>query len=142
MWADDLEVCPGCGWEVDPNTCGCGDGRHPYDDESGHPFVSMGCTCYYADADKHRNPDYVPPPLKPAPLYQPAPALKKKDWSFHKPDRGGWFWYRLDTEDEPMIVQVYEVIASRHSMRVRFMSGDIRSIADCSGHWQGPLSHV
>ena len=55
-----MTVCPHCGWEIDEETCWCGDGLdgHPYD--LGHNFVPMGCTCGYADAEQRKNPDYNP----------------------------------------------------------------------------------
>lgn len=41
--------CEGCGQEIDPNVCGCGeaiDGKT----HDGHNAVPMGCNCYRADA--------------------------------------------------------------------------------------------
>lgn len=51
-----MDICKHCGWEVDLETCQCGDGKdgHPYD--VGHNFVPAGCTCGYLDADKFKNP--------------------------------------------------------------------------------------
>lgn len=51
----EQDSCMSCGHEVDRETCWCGSGPHGYDDYTGHPFVPMGCTCYYADAEKRRN---------------------------------------------------------------------------------------
>ncbi len=39
--------CHSCGNEIDPETCGCGDSRESHGQQE-HPFVPMGCTCYYA----------------------------------------------------------------------------------------------
>jgi len=44
--------CPGCGQEIDPDTCGCGEGRldsrgRPLSHD-GHPFIPAGCDCYRA----------------------------------------------------------------------------------------------
>jgi len=49
--------CTHCGWDIDPETCWCGDGRvgHPY--EAGHTFVPMGCTCGFVDAVERKNPE-------------------------------------------------------------------------------------
>lgn len=51
----DGTVCPCCEWEIDPETCWCGDGKdgHP---GNGHMFVPMGCTCSFVDAENRRNP--------------------------------------------------------------------------------------
>lgn len=39
-------VCPGCGYEVDPDTCGCGDAREGHDTRNNnHAFVPMNCQC-------------------------------------------------------------------------------------------------
>ncbi len=38
-------VCGGCGREIDPDTCGCGEGKHSNNSDTGHPFVPMGCNC-------------------------------------------------------------------------------------------------
>ncbi len=35
--------CPDCGWEIDPDTCFCGDPKHSHDPS--HTFVPMGCVC-------------------------------------------------------------------------------------------------
>lgn len=43
--AGGMTFCSGCGREIDPETCGCGEGRHDYDSNTGHPFVPMGCSC-------------------------------------------------------------------------------------------------
>lgn len=51
--ADELEIgrlraagriCSGCGNEIDPETCGCGDPMKPHNDSS-HTAVPMGCDC-------------------------------------------------------------------------------------------------
>lgn len=40
------EICDGCGAEIDPDCCGCGDSREGHDSMwSGHSFVPMGCNC-------------------------------------------------------------------------------------------------
>lgn len=38
--------CAGCGNEIDPDCCGCGEmreGHNPWN--AGHAFVPMGCDC-------------------------------------------------------------------------------------------------
>ncbi len=50
--------CPGCGWEIDPDCCHCGEDRKYHGYETGHSFVPQGCTCGYNDADKRRNPEF------------------------------------------------------------------------------------
>jgi hypothetical protein len=42
-------VCDGCGNDIDPHTCHCGDGYHGWG-EGGHGFTPMGCTCGFAKA--------------------------------------------------------------------------------------------
>ena len=54
----DLIICEGCGWEIDPNVCHCGDWEEGHSWE--HQFVPMGCTCGYVDADQRRNPNWNP----------------------------------------------------------------------------------
>lgn len=39
----DREFCAGCGQEIDPETCGCGDSIDHYPD--GHSPIPMGCEC-------------------------------------------------------------------------------------------------
>ena len=41
-------LCPGCGNEIDPDWCCCGDSKDSHGYSSGHPFVPMGCDCYRA----------------------------------------------------------------------------------------------
>lgn len=41
---EPAHVCPGCGNEIDPETCWCGEGDHGYGD--GGPFIPMGCECH------------------------------------------------------------------------------------------------
>lgn len=48
-------ICQHCGWEVDLETCWCGDGRS---DHFEHNFVPMGCTCGYHNAENRKNPLY------------------------------------------------------------------------------------
>lgn len=60
------EVCSGCGNDVDPTTCWCGEGPHYSPD---HSFVPMGCTCGYS-ATIRRGP---------ARLYAVEEAARKLD---------------------------------------------------------------
>jgi len=40
------ERCPGCGNEIDPDVCGCGEFREGHNAWwAGHEFVPMGCDC-------------------------------------------------------------------------------------------------
>lgn len=48
--SEGREVCPGCGNEIDPDCCGCGDPREGHSLYAGHPFIPMGCDCYRADS--------------------------------------------------------------------------------------------
>jgi hypothetical protein len=41
-------ICPGCGNEIDPEVCHCGEIRSMHGPERGHSFVPAGCTCGYA----------------------------------------------------------------------------------------------
>lgn len=49
-------VCLGCGWEIDPETCHCGEAMNKHHMGSGHSPVPAGCTCGYHDAEKRKNP--------------------------------------------------------------------------------------
>lgn len=40
--------CSGCGNEIDPDCCGCGDSKESHSGWDGHPFVPMGCDCMRA----------------------------------------------------------------------------------------------
>ena len=43
-------VCPGCGCEIDPDVCGCGDMREGHRAwDAGHEFVPLGCSCLYSE---------------------------------------------------------------------------------------------
>lgn len=46
--ADRPVTCQGCGKEIDPDTCGCGDSRkgHGSPINTGHSFVPAGCDCF------------------------------------------------------------------------------------------------
>ncbi len=55
-----FEVCKGCGWEVDMACCWCGDPHKVPQIDPYHDFVPIGCTCYFADAEKRRNPQCKP----------------------------------------------------------------------------------
>lgn len=65
-------LCPGCGCEIDPDTCHCGTSREEHDNlYLGHSFVPMGCSCGYvkwnvSDAD-YREVFGEDPPKKPEP---------------------------------------------------------------------------
>ena len=67
-----LRLCPGCGCEIDPDTCHCGASREGHNDfDLGHSFVPMGCACGYvkeqgAEAD-YREIFGEDPPKKPEP---------------------------------------------------------------------------
>jgi hypothetical protein len=54
MAVELTSFCDGCGKEIDPDTCGCGERGEGHGYHSGHPFVPMGCSCLrfgHADAD-------------------------------------------------------------------------------------------
>lgn len=42
-----VTICNGCGMEIDPETCCCGDAKDGHGYGSGHGFVPMGCVCGY-----------------------------------------------------------------------------------------------
>jgi hypothetical protein len=51
--ANGHEICRGCGREIDPETCHCGDATDDHNQGSGHSPVSMGCMCHaMRDADE------------------------------------------------------------------------------------------
>ena len=41
-------ICPGCGNEIDSETCWCGDLIRNHTLDAGHVPVPMGCDCYRA----------------------------------------------------------------------------------------------
>jgi len=41
----EREKCEGCGQEIDPDTCGCGDPMEGHSTLSGHSAIPMGCDC-------------------------------------------------------------------------------------------------
>ena len=45
------EECPGCGQEIDPETCWCGDRMDAHFGWEGHPAVPMGCDCMRVTED-------------------------------------------------------------------------------------------
>jgi hypothetical protein len=59
------------------------------------------------------------------------------EWTSEKPKVAGWYWYRLVALRE--VVCVYEYKTVRHPLRVQFIDGTDRSMADCHGHWAGPI---
>ena len=65
-------LCPGCGCEIDPDTCHCGAGISEHNDCGPiHSFVPMGCACGYV-RDQGSDGDYrevfgEDPPKKPEP---------------------------------------------------------------------------
>jgi predicted amidophosphoribosyltransferase len=43
------EICPGCGNEIDPDWCHCGDSKQSHNGmNQNHGFIPMGCVCGYA----------------------------------------------------------------------------------------------
>jgi len=53
-------ICPGCGWEIDPDVCHCGSAMKGHGFSDGHSGVPAGCTCGYHDAEQRKNPNYKP----------------------------------------------------------------------------------
>lgn len=43
--------CPGCGNEIDPEVCWCGDYIKEHGCSSGHSAVPMGCDCHRMKAE-------------------------------------------------------------------------------------------
>lgn len=49
-----LEICEGCGNEIDPDVCWCGDFiDHVWD--GAHYGVPMGCTCGFIEDDDEQS---------------------------------------------------------------------------------------
>jgi hypothetical protein len=44
----DRPKCDGCGKEIDPEICGCGDPINCHWSGDGHPPIPLGCDCYRA----------------------------------------------------------------------------------------------
>jgi predicted amidophosphoribosyltransferase len=52
--AEEVQICPRCENEIDPEVCHCGDYIKDHGYNSGHSPVPMGCTCGYAkELDEH-----------------------------------------------------------------------------------------
>ena len=51
---DDQPLCYGCGYEIDPDTCHCGDSINSHNIGSGHSPVPMGCVCGYVTPPDER----------------------------------------------------------------------------------------
>lgn len=49
-------ICKGCGKEVDPDCCGCGDDHRGSYGDGGHPFIPLGCDCFRDKAATHGTP--------------------------------------------------------------------------------------
>lgn len=49
-------ICPGCGWEIDPDVCHCGEAMDHHHAE--HNPVPAGCTCGYPNAEKRKAPSH------------------------------------------------------------------------------------
>lgn len=50
---DGLETCPGCGSDIDPETCWCGIAIADHDHDplmTQCPCIPMGCACYRSAA--------------------------------------------------------------------------------------------
>lgn len=41
-----ISICEGCGYQIDPETCGCGDPIEGHGYAPGHGPIPMGCDCY------------------------------------------------------------------------------------------------
>lgn len=44
-------TCQGCGKEIDPDVCWCGDEIDRHTGYEGHSPVPMGCECGFVDGD-------------------------------------------------------------------------------------------
>ena len=47
-------ICPGCGHDIDPEVCHCGDYIKDHSFACGHNPVPMGCICGYADKTENK----------------------------------------------------------------------------------------
>lgn len=45
LTTDERTVCDGCGKEIDPDVCGCGDSIEHHSIMAGHSPIPMGCDC-------------------------------------------------------------------------------------------------
>ena len=52
--------CPGCGNEIDPYVCHCGDLMKAHDAYCGHTPVPMGCDCGRCKLPENLNVDMTP----------------------------------------------------------------------------------
>ena len=48
--AEEPERCLGCGEEIDPSVCHCGDYMDQHTYNHGHSPVPMGCMCWESDS--------------------------------------------------------------------------------------------
>ena len=47
----EWQTCQGCGKEIDPDVCWCGDELGKHTGYEGHSPVPMGCECGFVDGD-------------------------------------------------------------------------------------------
>ena len=57
---DPVVRCPGCGNEIDPYVCHCGDLMKAHDAYCGHTPVPMGCDCGRCKLPENLNVDMTP----------------------------------------------------------------------------------
>lgn len=60
MTDDEREqpICPGCGNEIDPDVCWCGDLMKSHGPSCGHTPVPMGCDCLRCKLPDDLNIDF------------------------------------------------------------------------------------
>ena len=46
------EICEGCGCDIDPEICWCGENYESHRFMCDHHFIPMGCTCGFYKQDK------------------------------------------------------------------------------------------
>ena len=51
----EREVCRGCGEEIDPDVCWCGDEMGKHTGYEGHSPVPLGCECGYDKRETSEN---------------------------------------------------------------------------------------
>lgn len=66
-----------------------------------------------------------------------AQNTNSEKWTGARPTKAGWYGYKIANFRE--VVEVFEVPALKHPIRVRFGDGRVLGIASCSGDWCGPI---
>lgn len=60
--------------------------------------------------------------------------LDAMEWTSTKPRSAGYFWYRRDPVDRPVLIEIAD-----EGIVFRFGEADARRVSDLPGEFKGPL---